>query len=127
MPRFVVILRYKLKKKGNTMNFTNDDLNELKTAIESDYFAWMKRCGYNDNASKRTMNITFETKKKYIKIKRDAGDGYSSAWGFIVKEDDAKFKSGDLLKPKNYSSPTTNFARGNVNDVDNAQTTWPGL
>ena len=37
------------------------------------------------------------------------------------------YKSGDILKPKNYSSPTTNFARGNVNDVDNAQTSWSGL
>ena len=31
------------------MNFTNDNLNELKTDIESDYSVWMKRGGYNDN------------------------------------------------------------------------------
>ena len=48
--------------------------------------------------------------KKYIKIKQKRG----GVWGFVVKQDDDKFKAGDILKAAGYSAPARNAARGNV-------------
>jgi len=47
--------------------------------------------------------------KKYIKIIRD-----SSAHSFIVKEDDGKFKKGDILMASTWTTPAKNQARGNL-------------
>jgi len=48
--------------------------------------------------------------KLYYKVCNQRG----GAWGFIVKKDDGKFKSGDILKAASWSSPAKNFARGNI-------------
>jgi hypothetical protein len=60
-------------------------------------------------------SLSAETGKKYIKI--FAGSGVHS---FIVIKDDGKFKSGDILKPRDWKSPTKNRARGNVFTVTRA-------
>ena len=39
-----------------------------------------------------------------------------SVWAFIVKEDDGKFKKGDILKAAGGNAPAKNSPRGNVLD-----------
>ena len=54
-------------------------------------------------------DLTIENKTKYIKIIcRD------SVWGFIIKNDDNKFKSGDILMAASWNGPRRNAARGNI-------------
>ena len=47
--------------------------------------------------------------QKFIKITN--GNGVKA---FIVKQDDGKFKMGDILKPASWRAPAKNSARGNV-------------
>ena len=47
--------------------------------------------------------------QKYIKVTND-----NSVKAFIVKSDNGKFKSGDILKPASWKAPAMNSARGNV-------------
>ena len=49
--------------------------------------------------------------QKFIKITN--GNGVKA---FIVKEDNGKFKKGDILKPASWRAPAKNSARGNVLD-----------
>jgi hypothetical protein len=49
--------------------------------------------------------------QKFIKITN--GNGVKA---FIVKEDNGKFKRGDILKPASWRAPAKNSARGNVLD-----------
>ena len=53
-------------------------------------------------------------RSKYIRITSGKSGDQQSAFAFVVKQDGAKFKKGDVLKPKSWSAPTTNHARGNV-------------
>ena len=39
-----------------------------------------------------------------------------SCWGFVVKNDNTKFKKGDILKLAGWNKLATNSARGNVLD-----------
>ena len=32
----------------------------------------------------------------------------------IIKQDDKRFKKGDLLKPAGYNAPARNYSRGNI-------------
>ena len=47
--------------------------------------------------------------QKFIKITNCNG-----VKAFIVKQDDGKFKMGDILKPASWRAPAKNSARGNV-------------
>ena len=47
--------------------------------------------------------------QKFIKITN--GNGVKA---FIVKQDNGKFKMGDILKPASWRAPAKNSARGNV-------------
>ena len=67
------------------------------------------------NQERFQKSLSAETGKKYIKI--FAG---SSVHSFICIKDDGKFKSGDILKPRDWKSPTKNHARGNVFTVTRA-------
>ena len=46
-------------------------------------------------------------------------------WGFIVKEDDDKFKKGDILKAKDYNTPIRTSSVGNIYD-ENLEVSWFG-
>ena len=64
-------------------------------------------------------SFTIKEGKKYIKIIRDNG-----VWGFIMKNDDAKFKKGDILKAASFNSPARNQARGNI--FEKYSVAWTG-
>ena len=53
--------------------------------------------------------IRVEMGQKFIKVVRENG-----VFAFIVKQDDGRFKKGDILKPAGYRAPAKNSARGNV-------------
>tara|TARA_R110002020_G_scaffold402434_1_gene612606 strand:- start:101 stop:469 length:369 start_codon:yes stop_codon:yes gene_type:complete len=58
--------------------------------------------------------------RKYVKVIQDR-----SVFAFIVKEDDGKFKKGDILKASGYNAPALNQPRGNVLD-GNYYIAWTG-
>ncbi len=58
--------------------------------------------------------------RKYFKVIQDR-----SVFAFIVKEDDGKFKKGDILKASGYNAPALNQPRGNVLD-GNYYIAWTG-
>ena len=60
---------------------------------------------------------------KYIKVISG-----TSVHSFIQKEDDKKFKAGDILKAASWAQPAKNFARGNIYDSTTFRTriTWTG-
>jgi len=109
------------------MNIKNNEyLLHLKTLMIADYNRFMPdredsvQCQMCDEYA---MGITFNEGSKYIKIKTN-----TSVWGFIVKTDkDAKFSKGDILKAADRNTPTRNFARGNIYDIDTLKTIrWTG-
>ena len=53
--------------------------------------------------------IRVEQGQKFIRVVRENG-----VFAFIVKEDNGRFKKGDILKPAGYRAPAKNSARGNV-------------
>lgn len=65
-------------------------------------------------------NITISKNKKYTKISTQ-----DDVWGFIVNNDGEKFEKGDILKPKGWSAPNTNAARGNIFS-DDYSVSWTG-
>ena len=100
----------------------NTAVEVLVEAIKTDYRGYMDSYagGWNGkgemNAYQEKMVAEFDDSfevsegKKYIKIKQKRG----GVWGFVVKQDDDKFKAGDILKAAGYSAPARNTARGNV-------------
>ena len=76
--------------------------------------------------------------RKYLKLVTGAfGEGQTSVWGFIAKEDFGKvnklrkgnpiveFKEGDLLKSAGWNTPTLNAPRGNIFKED-YKVNWTG-
>ena len=67
-------------------------------------------------------SLRFETGSKYIKVvKRD------SVHSFIVRNDTAKFKAGDILKAASWKTPATNFVRGNLFEKTFDRVRWTGV
>ena len=67
--------------------------------------------------------LTFEEGRKYIKVVKTLGT-QQMVWGFIMKDDDKKFKKGDILKAASWASPTRNKARGNI--FEDYDVRWTG-
>ena len=99
-------------------------IEKLIQDIVTDYRNWQQRSvNYrgkedfsdvqNEMYAEFKNGIGFSEGKKYIKITNKNG---GSVWGFIVKEDDAKFRKGDILKAAGYNAPARNAARGNILD-----------
>lgn len=61
----------------------------------------------------RELPVSYEIGRKFVKIVADR-----SCFGFIVINDDGKFKSGDILKAASWAAPAKNFARGNIFNID---------
>ena len=104
-------------------------LNTLLDAIRADYYAYTLRGRKEADLSEvnRQMiaefnkSLSYQEGKKYIKIIRE-----NSVWGFVVKEDDAKFKRGAILKAASWATPAKNKARGNILENDLSWVQWTG-
>lgn len=87
----------------------------LVEAIKTDYREYTFRGKTEYSNINKEMIDEFENSfeisegKKFIKIIQR-----NSAWGFIAKNDDGKFKRGDILKAASWAAPAKNAARGNV-------------
>ena len=69
-------------------------------------------------------SIQFEEGRKYLKVTKKLGT-QTMVWGFIMKEDDKKFKKGDILKAASWSAPARNKARGNIFEEYDVRWTGP--
>ena len=87
-----------------------DALEILKDAIQKDYDRW-NAVVFPEKEDARTLDIKFNFGKKYEKVVVN-----NAAWGFVLLEDDTKFKRGDLLKSAGWSKPARNYARLNIID-----------
>ncbi len=114
------------------MNYASAIENLLKV-IADDYYLFSARSEYCENkewAEERAKTFLSQLSvykgRKYDKIVRT--DNQRSVWGFVVKEDTAKFKKGDVLMAAGWSAPATNKARASIFDdtVNNVSWTGPG-
>ena len=87
-----------------------DSLVNLKVAIQEDYDRW-NAVVFPEKEDARILDIKFNFGKKYVKVVVG-----NSCWGFVLLENDAKFKKGDLLKSAGWSKPARNYARLNIID-----------
>lgn len=98
-----------------------NEIQKLLDTIVADYDQWQSACAKGQPKSEVQQRMFNEFKselgysvgKKYIKI---TTKNNGSVWGFIVKEDDAKFRKGDILKAAGWNAPARNAARGNIID-----------
>ncbi len=109
----------------NNLNF-DDCVSELIEDIKSDYLDYCKENDMMDYyEDKGGLIVEPAGGRKYLKIvNSDVGGKHKYVWGFIVVNDTAKFKSGDILQSASWASPKTNHARGNV--FTDYVITWKG-
>ena len=75
-------------------------------------------------------SIRISEGRKYYKVTVKRVNSDCSKWirheahSFIVKQDDAKFSKGDILKAASWAAPATNFARGNI--LEDFEIRWTG-
>jgi hypothetical protein len=103
----------------------NTGVEVLLNAIKTDYRGWTLRSNEYTEINTKMINefesgLEVKEGQKYFKIISNTG----GVWGFVVKNDDDKFKAGDILRAASYSSPTRNKARGNV--LDGFSVCWTG-
>jgi len=101
-------------KVDSTSKTIFEGIGKMIDAMVTDYVKFNSSHNTNDTVR----NDMFEEYKngfksivgqKFIKITN--GNGVKA---FIVKQDDGKFKMGDILKPAGWRAPAKNSARGNV-------------
>ena len=105
-------------------------IHELLNTIKADYYRFTSRNGTKEltEVNKRMIDefnaeLGFEVGRKYIKITQRNG---GSVWGFVVLDDDKKFKAGDILKAAGWATPARNKARGNVLAQNFSWVQWTG-
>lgn len=108
------------------MNMDNA-LNGLFDAIARDYAEWRSRGEYGSPSDydEFLKKLYVVEGRKYLKVVEDTGN-QRCVWGFIVKEDDKKFRAGDILKAASWSAPARNKARGNILEEDFSRVRWTG-
>ena len=127
------------------MNDLIEKTNELLGAMEQDLKNWYLKSEYCDSheyADERMegINYIFEEGRNYIKlVKTDErqydGSIRSSVVGFIVKKSpkaidnktNKPFQIGDMLMAAGWHKPSTNFARGNVFNLNPYAVRWTGI
>jgi len=97
-------------------------IEQYMDAIKTDYANWGEQSKIREEMARTfSDSVRTEAGRKYIKV--IAG---GSVHSFIVLEDTVKFKKGDILKAATYSSPATNFIRGNLFALDASKVRWTG-
>ena len=93
------------------MNDFTSAMNDLITAIATDYRKWNARSEYgtSERADEFASELTVEEGRKYAKVISGR-----SVWGFVMMNDDSKFKKGDILMAAGWASPARNKPRGNI-------------
>lgn len=103
-------------------------IEKLVEAIVADYAGWSTRSkklndfvtmDVDENVREFAEKITVKPGKKYIKIITD-----HCVWGFVMADDDGKFRKGDILKAASWRSPARNAARGNI--FEDYSVAWTG-
>ena len=96
-------------------------LKNLRDKLVEDKNEWSKRLGFETKYDESEYSILAGI--KYTKVIAKKG----GVWGFIMNNDDNKFKKGDILKARSWESPARNFARGNIFDLEQLQKNiWTG-
>ena len=103
----------------------NDGVQKMIGAMVEDYDNWTSNTGLTEeHAAERVVEFAnkFEITegRKYIKVISDR-----SVTAFVMKEDDKKFRKGDILKAASWNAPARNAARGNVLE-GNYPINWTG-
>ena len=99
-------------KKADTLE---QGINNMMAGAKDDYIKMStmggkELTGYSkEQVDKWDSLIRVEQGQKFIRVVRENG-----VFAFIVKEDNGRFKKGDILKPAGYRAPAKNSARGNV-------------
>lgn len=123
------------------MKNINEAVENLIEAMKADYIDWMTRCDFARGETELTdvsrsmiddCNFYVTEGRSYYKIiKQDRSQKMCA--GFVCKSDNPKkgFVAGDLLMSAGWSAPATNFARGNVFDLETAvnrgSVRWTGI
>lgn len=104
----------------------NAELNTLFETIARDFADYKARGEYGSPSdySEFLNNLSVEEGRKYLKITKKLGS-QTMVWGFIMKEDDGKFRKGDILKAASWSAPARNKARGNIFEQYDVRWTGP--
>jgi hypothetical protein len=85
-------------------------LDRYITAIKADYAGYSPMSDVRAEMIKEfDAGIRYEIHRKFIKVITRG-----SVHSFIMREDDGKFKRGDILKAASWRAPAKNFARGNI-------------
>ena len=102
-------------------------INELFKHIGEDYRQRSIRSDYHDpeRVNEFIDSLYVEEGRKYLKVIKKLGN-QEMVWGFVMKEDDKKFRAGDILKAASWSAPARNKARGNILDNDFSWVRWTG-
>lgn len=123
------------------MKNINEALENLVEAMKADYIEWTTRCDLvrgNETLSDISREMieakeyeVVEGRNYYKIISHDRSQQMVA--GFVCKKANEKkgFKVGDLLKAAGWSAPATNFARGNIFDLETAKKQeairWTGI
>ena len=88
------------------------NLEPLLNAIVKDFARWDRT---DERVAEFAAGLSIEEGRKYLKVVKTLGT-QQMVWGFVQKEDDKKFRAGDILKAAGWNAPARNAARGNILD-----------
>ena len=109
-----------------TANIIDEGIKNMMAAAKEDYEKWStEKDGSISNYGKEQLakwdsNTKITQGKKYVKIVQEMG-----VFAFVMKEDEGRFKKGDVLKPAGWAKPALNSPRGNVL-IGNYPIRWTG-
>ena len=99
------------------------NLEPLLNAIVKDFARWDKAS--DERVAEFAAGLSVEEGRKYLKVVKTLGS-QQMVWGFVQKEDDKKFRAGDILKAAGWAAPARNKPRGNVLEGDFSWVRWTG-
>jgi len=100
---------------SKTATNLNDGIKNMMAAAKEDYEKWSTEKDGSistygkEQLAKWDSNTKVTEGKKYIKVVQENG-----VFCFVMKEDEGRFKKGDILKAAGWAKPALNSPRGNV-------------